>query len=132
MCFGVRITGVDDAVQLIPSRAQDKKTFQAVLPANKAAEEVEVDEDLNFLSGYVQEALNAGARPYSPPDSGGSGSTHDVYGKGDIFGRRPPLNSGSYRWSPHVFVCVQPTVALPPSLLWRRGSKQRLTQHQQE
>ena len=39
-----------------------------ILPVDASAEDMDVDADLSFLNGYVQNALNNGARPYSKPD----------------------------------------------------------------
>ena len=40
--------------------------LSAVLPADQASMEVSVDAQLTFLDGYVQAALQAGAKPYQP------------------------------------------------------------------
>jgi len=55
-----------------------------VLPVDASCEDVEADEDLNFLSGYVQEALNNGAKPYSPPtdEDDEDDDNYDSYGSG--------------------------------------------------
>jgi hypothetical protein len=37
------------------------------LPVDASCEDIEVDERLSFLSGYVQRALSHGAVPYTPP-----------------------------------------------------------------
>jgi len=39
-----------------------------ILPVDASAEDVEVDMNLSFLDGYVQEALANGARPYDKPE----------------------------------------------------------------
>jgi AP-4 complex subunit epsilon-1 len=39
-----------------------------ILPVDASAEDLDVDESLSFLNGYVQVALNNGARPYQKPE----------------------------------------------------------------
>ena len=39
-----------------------------ILPVDASAEDLDVDPNLSFLNGYVQQALNNGARPYSKPE----------------------------------------------------------------
>jgi AP-4 complex subunit epsilon-1 len=39
-----------------------------ILPVDASAEDVDVDANLSFLNGYVQQSLNNGAQPYSKPD----------------------------------------------------------------
>ena len=39
-----------------------------ILPVDASAEDMDVDADLSFLNGYVQLALDNGARPYSKPE----------------------------------------------------------------
>lgn len=39
-----------------------------ILPVDASAEDVDVDADLSFLDGFVQQALDNGARPYSKPE----------------------------------------------------------------
>ena len=53
------------------------------LPVDASCEDIEVDERLDFLSGFVQRALGRGAAPYTPPvnvddddDDEGSSSTN--------------------------------------------------------
>jgi len=38
-----------------------------VLPVDASCEDIEVDEDLSFLNGFIDQALAQGAVPYSPP-----------------------------------------------------------------
>uniref|UniRef100_A0A7S3HNE1 AP-4 complex subunit epsilon-1 C-terminal domain-containing protein n=2 Tax=Spumella elongata TaxID=89044 RepID=A0A7S3HNE1_9STRA len=42
-------------------------TLVEVLPVDASCEDIEIDEGLSFLQGYVQSALNLGAKPYTPP-----------------------------------------------------------------
>ena len=46
---------------------KDPSTLVDVLPVDASCEDIEIDEELSFLKGYVQTALNLGAKPYSPP-----------------------------------------------------------------
>lgn len=39
-----------------------------ILPVDASAEDVDVDESLSFLNGYVQDALHDGASPYQKPE----------------------------------------------------------------
>lgn len=39
-----------------------------ILPVDASAEDMDVDENLSFLDGYVQQALANGARPYEKPE----------------------------------------------------------------
>ena len=55
-----------------------------VLPVDASCEDIEVDEDLSFLNGFIEQSLANGAVPYSPPsymdedDSNPSQSTKGV------------------------------------------------------
>ena len=55
-----------------------------VLPVDASCEDIEVDEDLSFLNGFIEQSLANGAVPYSPPsymdedDSNPSQSTKSV------------------------------------------------------
>jgi len=40
-----------------------------VLPVDASCEDIEVDEHMSFLNGFVQNALSMGAQPYSPPET---------------------------------------------------------------
>ena len=40
-----------------------------VLPVDASCEDIDIDEKLKFLDGYVRNALSNGAVPYSPPSS---------------------------------------------------------------
>mmetsp|Transcript_39384 Transcript_39384/g.111611 ORF Transcript_39384/g.111611 Transcript_39384/m.111611 type:complete len:951 (-) Transcript_39384:233-3085(-) len=42
----------------------EKSTQQAALPPDASCEDIEIDPDVPFLSGYVEAALQAGAAPY--------------------------------------------------------------------
>eukprot|EP00475_Leptophrys_vorax_P016732 TRINITY_DN2323_c0_g1_i1.p1 TRINITY_DN2323_c0_g1~~TRINITY_DN2323_c0_g1_i1.p1 ORF type:complete len:1145 (+),score=327.32 TRINITY_DN2323_c0_g1_i1:67-3501(+) len=53
---------------------KNPRTLQAVIPPNQASEQISVDEELSFLGTYVNQALRAGARAYSPPQTARSGS----------------------------------------------------------
>lgn len=44
----------------------DRGAIESVMPADASCEDIEVDEDLSFLNGYVQQAIEKGARPYIP------------------------------------------------------------------
>ena len=46
--------------------AKAPQLMRDVLPADQASVEMDVDEQLDFLDGYVQQALAAGAKPYQP------------------------------------------------------------------
>eukprot|EP01138_Halocafeteria_seosinensis_P011248 gb/GECG01011490.1/.p1 GENE.gb/GECG01011490.1/~~gb/GECG01011490.1/.p1 ORF type:complete len:1111 (+),score=162.69 gb/GECG01011490.1/:1-3333(+) len=46
-----------------------------VLPVDASCEDIEVDKDLSFLNTYVNNALSAGAKPYSPPQDVDQGVT---------------------------------------------------------
>lgn len=46
---------------------QSSGSMADVLPVDASCEDIEVDEKLSFLNGYVQSALAQGAVPYSPP-----------------------------------------------------------------
>lgn len=46
-------------------------TLVDILPVDASCEDVEVDENLGWLDGFVQQALAAGAAPYCPPPSAG-------------------------------------------------------------
>ena len=46
--------------------AKAPQLLAAVMPADQASLEVSVDSDLTFLDGYVNAALQAGAKPYQP------------------------------------------------------------------
>lgn len=48
---------------------KDPNTLVEVLPVDASCEDIEIDEDLTFLQGYVDAALQAGAKPYSPPQN---------------------------------------------------------------
>lgn len=38
-----------------------------ILPVDASCEDLDLDEDLSFLNGFVEQALNYGASPYNPP-----------------------------------------------------------------
>jgi AP-4 complex subunit epsilon-1 len=42
-------------------------TMVEVLPVDASCEDIDIDENLSFLNGFVQTALNLGARTYEPP-----------------------------------------------------------------
>jgi hypothetical protein len=79
---------------------------QAVLPADASTEDIAVDEELPFLATFVQEALSAGAKPYSPPapagaddyGGGGGGGAGDGALRFDEYKREeaPPLLPGTH------------------------------------
>ena len=48
---------------------QHSETMVEVLPVDASCEDIEVDETLSFLDGFVQQSLAAGAVPYSPPQA---------------------------------------------------------------
>lgn len=49
---------------------QHSETMVDVLPVDASCEDIDVDDRLSFLDGFVQQALAAGAVPYSPPQRG--------------------------------------------------------------
>ena len=56
---------------------------RVVLPIDASTEDITVDEELPFLAGFVANALSAGAKPYSPPQSEYAGGGGDGDGSGD-------------------------------------------------
>eukprot|EP00051_Salpingoeca_urceolata_P028400 m.486657 g.486657 ORF g.486657 m.486657 type:complete len:1260 (-) comp24542_c0_seq1:51-3830(-) len=60
-------TDVQQRCQELGSLVQNPSTMKAVLPLDASCEDIDVDEDLCFLNGFVQNALAQGARPYNPP-----------------------------------------------------------------
>ncbi|RYQ81325.1 hypothetical protein Ahy_Scaffold1g107287 isoform C [Arachis hypogaea] len=46
----------------------DAQAVQAILPRDTRCEEIEVDKDLSFLNGYVDQAIEKGAQPYIAED----------------------------------------------------------------
>jgi AP-4 complex subunit epsilon-1 len=47
---------------------RNSSTMVDVLPSDASCEDIAVDENLSFLNSFVQNALNLGAAPYSPPE----------------------------------------------------------------
>ncbi|KAL2348756.1 hypothetical protein Fmac_002756 [Flemingia macrophylla] len=46
----------------------DAQTVETTMPQDASCEDIEVDKDLSFLNGYVQQSLEKGAQPYIPED----------------------------------------------------------------
>ncbi|GMJ05984.1 Adaptor Protein Complex 4E [Hibiscus trionum] len=44
----------------------DTHTVECIMPSDASCEDIEVDKDLSFLNGYIQEAIEKGAQPYIP------------------------------------------------------------------
>ncbi|KAM3264156.1 AP-4 complex subunit epsilon [Capsicum annuum] len=44
----------------------DARAVESIIPMDASCEDIEVDRELSFLNGYVQESLNKGAQPYIP------------------------------------------------------------------
>ncbi|MCD9639847.1 hypothetical protein HAX54_024593 [Datura stramonium] len=44
----------------------DARAVESIMPMDASCEDIEVDRELSFLNGYVQESLNKGAQPYIP------------------------------------------------------------------
>ena len=64
-----------------------------ILPVDASAEDVEVDENLSFLDGYVQTALANGSRPYNKPEDD---DDDDDYGAGDNGGQASAFKMTPY------------------------------------
>ncbi|KAK7250707.1 hypothetical protein RIF29_33313 [Crotalaria pallida] len=46
----------------------DARAVETILPLDASCEDIEVDKNLSFLNGYVQQSLERGAQPYIPED----------------------------------------------------------------
>ncbi|KAM1049162.1 hypothetical protein ACFX2C_028290 [Malus domestica] len=44
----------------------DAPAVESIMPLDASCEDIEIDKNLSFLNGYVQEALEKGAQPYIP------------------------------------------------------------------
>ncbi|KAE8657199.1 AP-4 complex subunit epsilon [Hibiscus syriacus] len=44
----------------------DAHAVEFIMPSDASCEDIEVDKDLSFLDGYIQEAIEKGAQPYIP------------------------------------------------------------------
>ena len=66
-----------------------------LLPVDASAEDVQVDENLSFLDGYVQDCLSNGARPYEKPEDDDDDDDDDGYG-GRNSGGQPAFNMTPY------------------------------------
>ncbi|TQE04464.1 hypothetical protein C1H46_009880 [Malus baccata] len=44
----------------------DAPAVESIMPPDASCEDIEIDKNLSFLNGYVQEALEKGAQPYIP------------------------------------------------------------------
>ncbi|XP_010518961.1 PREDICTED: AP-4 complex subunit epsilon-like [Tarenaya hassleriana] len=42
----------------------DARAVECVMPLDASCEDIEVDKDLSFLNGYIQQAIESGAQPY--------------------------------------------------------------------
>lgn len=47
----------------------DARAVENIMPMDASCEDIEVDRELSFLNGYVQESLNKGAQPYIPENA---------------------------------------------------------------
>lgn len=98
-----------------------------VFPVDASAEDIDVDPNLSFLSGYVQQQLNNGARPYDKPEDddddddlydgsagGGGGKTSSGF---KMTPYEKPQTAGSMaamRGMGHSTTPSLPGVSLPP------------------
>ncbi|KAK7309451.1 hypothetical protein RJT34_06195 [Clitoria ternatea] len=46
----------------------DAQAVEIIMPRDASCEDIEVDKNLSFLNGYVQQSLEKGAQPYIPED----------------------------------------------------------------
>ncbi|KAK7386856.1 hypothetical protein VNO78_27194 [Psophocarpus tetragonolobus] len=46
----------------------DAQAVETIIPQDASCEDIEVDKNLSFLNGYVQQSLERGAQPYVPED----------------------------------------------------------------
>nr|KYP54408.1 AP-4 complex subunit epsilon-1 [Cajanus cajan] len=46
----------------------DAQAVETIMPRDASCEDIEVDKNLSFLNGYVQQSLEKGAQPYIPED----------------------------------------------------------------
>ncbi|KAF7829108.1 AP-4 complex subunit epsilon [Senna tora] len=46
----------------------DRQAVESIIPRDASCEDIEVDKNLSFLNGYVQQSLERGAQPYIPED----------------------------------------------------------------
>uniref|UniRef100_A0A1J3HUQ8 AP-4 complex subunit epsilon n=1 Tax=Noccaea caerulescens TaxID=107243 RepID=A0A1J3HUQ8_NOCCA len=44
--------------------ALDARAVESIIPLDASCEDIEVDKDLSFLNGYIQQAIESGAQPY--------------------------------------------------------------------
>jgi AP-4 complex subunit epsilon-1 len=65
-----------------------------VLPVDASAEDVQVDVNLSFLDGYVQEALSSGASPYNKPED--DDDDDDLTMRGAAASKAPAFNMTPY------------------------------------
>ncbi|KAJ0257827.1 hypothetical protein HA466_0086280 [Hirschfeldia incana] len=52
------------AYELQALLALDARAVENILPLDASCEDIEVDKDLSFLNGYIQQAIESGAQPY--------------------------------------------------------------------
>ncbi|XP_009114969.2 AP-4 complex subunit epsilon [Brassica rapa] len=52
------------AYELQALLALDARAVESILPLDASCEDIEVDKDLSFLNGYIQQAIESGAQPY--------------------------------------------------------------------
>jgi AP-4 complex subunit epsilon-1 len=65
-----------------------------LLPVDASAEDVQVDKNLSFLDGYVQDCLSHGARPYEKPEDDDDDEEYGASGNGG--GRQTGFNMTPY------------------------------------
>ncbi|WZZ16621.1 hypothetical protein YC2023_109710 [Brassica napus] len=69
------------AYELQALLALDARAVESILPLDASCEDIEVDKDLSFLNGYIQQAIESGAQPYvsERERSGGMFETTDYH-----------------------------------------------------
>jgi AP-4 complex subunit epsilon-1 len=67
-----------------------------ILPVDASAEDVDVDINLSFLDGYVQQKLAEGMQPYSVPEDYGEDDDDDDYG-----GALASVGSSGFKMTPY-------------------------------
>ncbi|CAD5314218.1 unnamed protein product [Arabidopsis thaliana] len=68
------------AYELQALLALDARAVETILPLDASCEDIEVDKDLSFLNGYIQQAIESGAQPYiSEKERSGMFETTDYH-----------------------------------------------------